>query len=173
MSSYYTNFLTAMPEITVYTNCDTCLAINLRAFNIGDNDEFIFALKNYDYIDSSYVFLFKARNTDINPETGEVLFKIPVRASKMLKPGAFYNLAVLADAYDRKLPTVYKRLTDNGNILIEYGTQDMLVKNGPGSEYTDEIIAARLTTLDTIIEPNDNPQAGELLKGRLEIIEEA
>lgn len=173
MLSRCTDYLATMPEITIYANCDTCLAINLHAFNIGDNDEFIFALKNYDYIDASYVFLFKARNTDINPETGEVLFKVPVRASKMLKPGAFYNFAVLTNAYDRKLPTVYKRLTENGNILIEYGTQDMLVKTGPGSEYTEEIVAARLASLDTTIESDEDSHVGEVQSGRLEIVEEA
>lgn len=171
MLSYCTNYLAAMPDITIYTNCDTCLAINLRAFNIGDNDEFIFALKNYDYIDSSYVFLFKARNTDINPETGEVLFKIPPRASKMLKPGAFYNFAVLADAYDRKLPTIYKRLTENGKILLEYGTQDMLVNTD--FVVADDIVAARLVTPDTVIDPPKDPRTGDLLSGQLEIIEEA
>lgn len=172
MLSRYTDYLATMPEITIYANCDTCLAVNLRAFDIGDNDEFIFTLKNYDYIESDFIYMFKARNTDID-ENGEVLFKIPAKTSKMLKPGAFYNFAVLTDAYDRKLPTVYKRLTENGNILIECGTQDMLVKTGTGSECTEEIVAARLATLDTIIEPNNDPHAGELLSGYLEIIEEA
>ena len=44
-----TNYLATMPEITVYMNCDTRLAINLRMFDLSDNDEFIFAIKNYDY----------------------------------------------------------------------------------------------------------------------------
>jgi hypothetical protein len=35
-----------MPDITVYMNCDTRLAINLSMFNLGENDEFIFAIKN-------------------------------------------------------------------------------------------------------------------------------
>lgn len=170
MLSRCTDYLATMPEITIYANCDTCLAINLQAFNIGDNDEFIFALKNYDYIESDFIYIFKARNTDID-ENGEVLFKIPARTSQMLKPGAFYNFAVLADAYDRKLPTVYKRLTDNGNILIEYGTQDMLVKTD--TEYTGDIVAARLTSLDTTVTTDEDLQVGEVSSGRLEIIEEA
>lgn len=173
MLSCCTNYLATMPEITIYANCDTCLAINLRALNIGDNDEFIFTLKNYNYIDSSYVFLFKARNTDVNPETGEVIFKIPPRTSKMLKPGAFYSFAVLADAYDRKLPTVYKRLTENGNILIEYGTQDMLVKTGESSEYLEDVVAAKLVAPEAVSDQSESSKPGTLLSGRLEIIEEA
>ena len=41
-----TNYLATMPEITVYMNCDTRLAINLRMFDLSDKDEFIFAIKN-------------------------------------------------------------------------------------------------------------------------------
>ena len=61
MLSYCSNYLATMPDITVYMNCDTRLAINLSIFELGDDDEFIFAIKNYSYIDSSYVFLFRAR----------------------------------------------------------------------------------------------------------------
>ena len=96
-----------MPEITVYMNCDTRLAINLRMFDLGENDEFIFAIKNYSYIDSAYVFLFRARKDDID-ENGEVIFKITPAASKHLKPGAFYNFAVLMDAFDPKKETECK-----------------------------------------------------------------
>ena len=45
MLSRSTNYLAAVPEITVYMNCDTRLAINLRMFNLGENDEFIFVVK--------------------------------------------------------------------------------------------------------------------------------
>lgn len=168
-----TGSLIAVPDITVHLNCDTCLAINLRALSLNDNDEFIFTIKNYDYLDSFYVFMFKARNTDINPETGEVVFKIPAITSKMLKPGAFYTFAVLADAYDLRLPTMYKVLSKKGNILIKYGAQDVLVKTDTGYENTEDIVAARLVTLDTIIEPSESQNAGELLNGRLEVLEEA
>jgi hypothetical protein len=158
-----------MPEITVYMNCDTRLAINLRMFNIGENDEFIFAIKNYDYIESGYVFLFKARKSDID-ENGEIIFKITPRASKRIKPGAFYNFAVLANAYDRKTPTEYKKLTENGKILIEYGAQDLLVQKDSNIEFTEEIVAARLATLDTVTKPDTDIQIGEAIKGRLEEI---
>ena len=158
-----------MPEITIYMNCDTRLAINLRMFNLGENDEFIFAIKNYDYIESGYVFLFKARKSDID-ENGEVIFKITPRASKRIKQGAFYNFAVLANAYDRKTPTEYKKLTENGKILIEYGAQDLLVQKDPTIEFTEEIVSARLATLDTVIKPDQDIQIGEVINGRLEEI---
>jgi hypothetical protein len=137
-------------------------------FDLGDNDEFIFAIKNYNYIDSGYVYLFRARKSDVNPDTGEVIFKITPRASKRLKPGAFYNFALLANAFDKTQPTEYKKLTENGSINIEYGAQDMLVQTGPGTEFTEDIIAARLAPLDTVIKPDNNNRVGELLSGRLE-----
>jgi hypothetical protein len=113
-----------MPDITVYMNCDTRLAINLSVFGLGKYDEFIFTIKNYDYIDSSYVFLYRARATDID-ENGEILFKIDPDISKRIKPGAFYNFALLVNAYDKYKPTEYKKLTENGRVNIEYGAHDL------------------------------------------------
>lgn len=169
MLSYCTNYLATMPDITVYMNCDTRLAINLRMFDLGENDEFIFAIKNYSYIDSPYVFLFRARKSDID-ENGEVLFKITPAASKHLKPGAFYNFAILADAFDPKKETEYKKLTDNGNINIEYGAQDLEIK----TEFTSnkfEVLGVRLELLDAL--SHEKPQVfGEIIGMRLEPIEE-
>ena len=169
MLSYCTNYLATMPDITVYMNCDTRLAINLRMFDLGENDEFIFAIKNYSYIDSPYVFLFRARKSDID-ENGEVLFKITPAASKQLKPGAFYNFAILADAFDPKKETEYKKLTDNGNINIEYGAQDLEIK----TEFTSnkfEVLGVRLELLDEL--SHVKPQVfGEIIGMRLEPIDE-
>jgi hypothetical protein len=122
-----TNYLATMPEITIYMNCDTRLAINLRMFDLSDKDEFIFAIKNYNYINSDYVYLYRARKSDID-QNGEVIFKISPEVSKQIKPGAFYNFSILANAFDLREPTEYKKLTDNGVINIEYGAQDILVK---------------------------------------------
>jgi hypothetical protein len=78
-------------------------------------------------------------------ENGEVIFRIPSEASKKLKPGAFYNFAILVDAFDKTKKTEYKKLTENGNIIIEYGAQDLevllpeLEDRVPG-----EIVSARL-----------------------------
>ena len=169
MLSYCTNYLATMPDITVYMNCDTRLAINLRMFDLGENDEFIFAIKNYSYIDSPYVFLFRARKTDID-ENGEVLFKITPAASKHLKPGAFYNFAILADAFDPKKETEYKKLTDNGNINIEYGAQDLEIKTELTSNKF-EVLGVRLELLDAL--SHVKPQVfGEIIGMRLEPIEE-
>ena len=167
MLSRCTNYLATVPEITVYMNCDTRLAINLRMFNLGENDEFIFAIKNYDYIDSGYVYLYRARKSDID-QNGEVIFKITPIVSKRLKPGAFYNFALLANAYDRKLQTEYKKLTENGSIFIEYGAQDIMVQTEHDTEFTEDIIAARLAPLDTVVKPDTSVQVGEYLSGRLE-----
>lgn len=128
MLSYCTNYLATMPEITVYINCDTRLAINLRMFDLGENDEFIFVIKNYNYIDSPYEFIYRARKADID-DNGEIIFKITPETSKHLKPGAFYNFAVLVNAFDLRKTTEYKKLTENGAIRLEYGAQDLIVKN--------------------------------------------
>ena len=168
MLSYCTNYLATMPDITVYMNCDTRLAINLRMFDLGDNDEFIFAIKNYNYIDSPYVFLFRARKSDID-ENGEVIFKITPAASKQLKPGAFYNFAVLVNAFDRRQDTEYKKLTDNGNVIIEYGAQDIRVETNLAS-LGYEIISTHLELLDDMPQVIDPEVAGEILGMRLEPI---
>ena len=127
MLSYCTNYLAPLPDITVYMNCDTRLAINLRMFDLSDKDEFIFVIKNYNYIDSPYVFIQRARKSDID-ENGEIIFKITPDISKQIKPGAFYNFAALVNAFDPRTDTEYKKLTGNGNIRLEYGAQDIRVK---------------------------------------------
>jgi hypothetical protein len=128
-------------------NCDTRLAINLRLFNLGDNDEFIFAIKNYSYIDSPYVFLFRARKSDID-DNGEVIFKITPEESKKVKPGAFYNFSVLINAFDSDKATEYKKLTENGNVYIEYGAQDLLLPEEPEEVVFYEITSVRLEQID-------------------------
>ena len=144
MLSCCTNYLATMPDITIYMNCDTRLAINLRMFDLGEHDEFIFAIKNYNYIDSSYVFLFRARKADMDAN-GEVIFNIDPDASKNIKPGAFYNFSLLVNAYDRNKLTEYKKLTENGKINIEYGAQDLALPapEEPVVPFSD-ILAARL-----------------------------
>lgn len=166
MLSYCTNYLATMPDITVYMNCDTRLAINLRMFELGENDEFIFAIKNYSYIESPYVFLFRARKADID-ENGEVLFKITPAASKHLKPGAFYNFAVLADAFDPKKETEYKKLTENGKINIEYGAQDLTIKTELSSSDIS-VAGVRLELLDEISSVKPNEIMGQIVGMRLE-----
>lgn len=148
MLNYYTDYLVTLPDITVYMNCDTRLAINLKAFNLSDYDEFIFTIKNYDYIDSSYIFLFKARNSDMD-ENGEVFFRIDPDISKLIKPGAFYNFSLLANAFNKNEVTEHRKLTENGNIRIEYGAHDLAL-----SEIVEqpsmfkEIHGARLEAVD-------------------------
>ena len=168
MLSYCTNYLATMPDITVYMNCDTRLAINLRMFELGKADEFIFAIKNYGYLDSPYVFLFRATTADMD-ENGEVIFKIEPRASKQLKPGAFYNFAVLANAFDPKKDTEYKKLTDNGRVILEYGAQDLLIENEL-SDIKCEVVGVRMELIDPT--PTPRPDTlGEIVGMRLEPLE--
>lgn len=173
MLSYCTNYWATMPNITVYMNCDTRLAINLRMLDLGENDELIFAIKNYSYIDSPYVFLFRARKSDID-ENGEVIFKITPSASKLLKPGAFYNFAVLINAFDPKQETEYRKLTNNGDIIIEYGAQDLQIKTEePNSGISKcDIISMRLELIDEISSVNPDKSKCEVLGVRLELLDE-
>lgn len=162
------SYLATMPEITVYMNCDTRLAINLRLFDLGDTDEFIFAIKNYNYIDSDYVYLFRARKTDID-ENGEVIFKITPEVSKRIKPGAFYNFSIMTNAFDLRASSEYIKLTADGAISIEYGTQDLLVKPANGEEDYD-VDSVRLEPIfDKNAESSLNPYMSSRLVGmRLE-----
>ena len=169
MLSYCTNYLATVPDLTVYMNCDTRLAINLQMFDLTANDEFIFAIKNYSYIDSPYVFLFRARTSDMD-ENGEVIFKISPAASKYLKQGAFYNFSALINAFDKTQETEYRKLSDNGNIIIEYGAQDLML-NSEIPALNCEIVDIRLELVDQV---SVIPQQayGEIVGMRLEPIEE-
>ena len=171
MFSYCTNYNATMPDITIYINCDTRLAINLDRFNLTEHDEFIFVIKNYSYIDSSYVFIHRARVSEID-ENGEIIFRIPPAASKRIKPGAFYNFAVMQNAFSSNKPTEYKKLTDNGAVKLEYGAQDLLVKTD-GVDSDSEIISVRMVPIDNTNNTLDtNSIMSEVVGIRLEFIEE-
>ena len=168
MFSCCTNYLATMPDITVYMNCDTILAINLHAFELGENDEFIFVIKNYNYIDSQCVFLFRARKVDIDAN-GEVIFKIPPEVSKKIKPGAFYSFAMLINAFDTKKETEYKKLTENGYIQIEYGAHDLIIEPQEQLPAEDEltVIDVKLVSPNTVIESDENL----IISAHLELID--
>lgn len=170
MHSYCTDYSAVMPDITVYMNCDTRLAINLGMFDLSEHDEFIFTIKNYNYIDSSYAFLFRARLSDLDAN-GEVIFNIDPDTSKHIKPGAFYTFALLLNAFNPSAPTEYKKLTKNGKVVIEYGAHDLALEEPelPKSP-VKEVLGAR-------IEPTDDVTTGALngvvIDVQLEAIEEA
>ena len=149
MVSCTTNYLATMPEIVVYVNCDTRLAVNLSVFDLHEDDEFIFTIKNYSYVDSPAVFLFRARKNDID-EKGEVIFNIPPKYSKNIKPGAFYNFALLVNAFNDTETVEYKKLTENGAIRLEYGAQDLDLANESNSNGADlyEVTNIRLEQVD-------------------------
>lgn len=174
MFSYCTNYTATMPDVTVYMNCDTRLAINLSKFQLNKNDEFIFVIKNYNYINSSYVYIYRAKASEINTN-GEILLRITPAVSKYIKPGAFYTLAVLRNAFEPTEPTEYQKLTDNGKILIEYGAQDLMVTTGSDSEvaYDDEVIGVRLEPIDDTDTNIEITSAISSVVGvRLELVEE-
>ena len=169
MLSYCTNYLATMPDITVYMNCDTRLAINLSMFELGEFDEFIFVIKNYDYIDSSYAFMYRARKEDMD-KNGEVIFNIDPEASKQIKPGAFYTFAVLLNAFNYNAPTEYKKLTDNGKVIIEYGAHDLILPDPYGPKLPfNEILSARLEKTEEKVNSVTN---GTVIGMRLDIVAE-
>ena len=146
--NYCTNYLVPMPDITIYMNCDTYLAVNLSAFDIGEHDEFIFVIKNHDYLDSSYAFLYRAYKSDVN-ENGEIIFNIDPDASKKIKQGAIYSCAILVNALSYNEPSEYVKLTENGKVRVEFGTYDLAlaVPEEPQSSFR-EVIAARIEATD-------------------------
>ena len=141
---------TDMPTLRVYMNCDTRFAINLRFFELGENDEFIFTIKNYNFVNSPAVFLFRACKKD-EDENGEIIFKIAPEVSKNLKPGAFYNFAVRINAFNDSVATEYRKLTDNGKILLEYGAHDLAIALD-STETANEIIGMRLEPVNDLEE---------------------
>ena len=164
MLSYCTNYLATMPEIAVYMNCDTRLAINLKMFDISEQDEFIFVIKNYDYLESPYAFIYRARKADMD-ENGEIIFKIDPDASKMIKPGAFYNFSLLVNLFDKYKPTEYKKLTENGAIKLEYGAHDLALPdtNEQPSPF-NEILDAKLEPVTDDTKLMQTAAQGTLLK---------
>lgn len=146
MLSYCTDYLAKVPDIPICINCDTYLAINLKAFDLDDNDEFIFTIKNYNYSDSSYIFMHRASKKDVDNKD-EIIIKVPSTASKHLKPGAFYNFAAMTNVFDTTNETSYKKLTEDGKIRIVYGAQDLIVKNTQGDN-TFEVVSMRLESID-------------------------
>lgn len=138
-----------LPDLTVHMNCDTHFAVNLGVFEIGEHDEFIFVIKNYDYIDSSYVFLFRARKSDIN-EQGEVVFSIDPDSAKNIRPGAFYNFTLLVNAFNVNKVTEHIKLTNNGKIILDYGAQDLaLPEPDLPHSMASEVLSATLVETDT------------------------
>jgi hypothetical protein len=159
-----------MPDVTVFVNCDTRLAINLNKFKLSPDDEFIFVIKNYSYIDSPCVFTHTATVMDVDVN-GEIMFKITPAASKLIKPGAFYNFAVLSNAYNSTKPTEYRKLTGNGKINLEYGAHD-ITDNDEGVVSVDDIIDIRLEQIDENDNSvSDNYFIGNISDIRLERIE--
>lgn len=165
------NYLITTPDITVYMNCDTRFAINLSAFDLSEYDEFIFTIKNYDYIDSSYAFLFRASKADMD-HNGEVIFNIDPDASKNIKPGAFYNFALLVNAFNSNKPTEYKKLTENGKVIIEYGAQDLALPDPPQPPHPfGDILAARVELMDNADACKHDIIGGALVDIKLESLD--
>ena len=84
---------------------------------------------------------------------GEVIFNIDPDASKAIKPGAFYNFALLVNAYNPNELTEYKKLTENGKVILEYGAHDLALPEPeePISPFSD-ILAARLEPTTAVSE---------------------
>jgi hypothetical protein len=170
LTSYCTDYSATLPDITIYINCDTGFAVNLNRFHLNENDELIFIIKNYNYVESSYVFLHRVRVSDADVN-GDIFFNIPPATSKRIKPGAFYTFAVMQNAFDSHEPTEYRKLTDNGAINLEYGAQDFLVKDAE-TDLDSEIIGVRMEPIADESSISANIFMTEITDIRLELIEE-
>lgn len=169
MFNYGTNYVTEVPDISIYINCDTIIAVNLQLLNLDEFDEFIFTLKNYDYIDAPHIFTFRARKADADNK-GEVVFKIPQRTSRHLKPGAFYTMTVLANAFDTKNETIYTSLTEKGNINLIYGMQDLVLKPDEDILSDYDIISMRLEPMNESVSLDTTAPVAEIVGLRIEPI---
>ena len=77
----------------------------------------------------------------------------------------------MLNAFDKRKETEYKKLTDNGNIIIEYGAQDLLVPYAEG-ESESEIISVRLEPVEDDMPLTANRFMGEIVGMHLELMEE-
>lgn len=157
MFSYCSTCFVEMPNVIVYVNCDTYLAINLQLFDLKDTDEFLFTIKNHNYIESPPVYLRRISKSEMN-DKGEVLIKINPEASRKLKPGAFYNFTMVTNALDPIKPTSHKKLTADGKIILEYGAPNLLIPT-PSGNITDEILNMRLEAADKLDETKPELEA--------------
>lgn len=144
MYNYFMPRSDDLPIVQLAMNCDTILAINAADLDIQENDELIFTIKNYDYIGSPAIFLKRLRYNEINA-AGEIFIKVSHDIVQYVKPGAFWNLSILKDAYDTLKPTQYGRLTDNGRVSIAYGAHDL---GSQPIEPNGEIVGIHLEPLD-------------------------
>ena len=117
------NQLQCVPDITVYVNCNTHFAINVKHFNLTDEETLVFAIKNYDYIGAPTIFTSEIVKDDENAK-GECVIKIPPEVSRKIIPGAFYTF-VLVSTDTESGESIYTKLTKNGNINLDYGAPDL------------------------------------------------
>ena len=155
------NYLATMPEVTINMNCNNYFEIDMQLFNLRDEDELIFAIKNYSYTASDYVYLYRARTSDI--KNGKIVIKISPEATKRIKPGAFYNFAILENAFNPRAATEYRKLSDNGPLVIEYGAQDIMVK--PTSDEADYEIEK--VTFEPITDENRDIKPNQFASSRI------
>lgn len=168
MPNYTTNYLATAPDINISANCDTILAINTGTFEISKDDEIIFVIKNYNFNDSPYIFMFRATKKDIN-DRNEILFKVPTNCARQVKPGAFYTFMKLTNAFNIRREADYLKLTDNGRIIVDYGAQSFLTPTDT-TEPGFEVVSARLEPIQDISSIKPSQINCELIDVRLEMI---
>lgn len=170
MLNYTENFNSDTLAINI--NCDTIIAVNAVQLNLTEADELIFTLKNYDYKNSSYVFIFRGSKADID-SSGNIFIRVRQAASKRLKHGAFYSLAKLSGAFDSKQTTVYEPIT-SGSLKLIYGAQDLVVTDEINDEEDFEFVSVRLERIADNAEILTNPVAfrSEFLSAKFELIDE-
>jgi hypothetical protein len=166
MLNRHVDNLILLPDITVYMNCDTRFAINLGLFNISEFDEFIFTIKNFSYAESSYAYLYKATKADID-DNGEVILNIDPDTAKNIRQGAFYNFSLLVNANNPHEPATYRKLTENGRVILEYGAHDLAIAapEDPPAPFND-ILGARL---EAVMDTSSNTKVcGTIMRVELE-----
>ena len=115
--------------------------------------------------------IFECYSKNDMDENGEVIFSIDPDTSKKIKPGAFYNFSMLVNSLHPNKMVEYRKLTENGKVIIEYGSQDLALPapEEPPSQFA-EIHSIRLERIDS----NTKGEAvnGVITNMRLEAIED-
>jgi hypothetical protein len=118
MFNYNKNYYNIMPKITIYSNCDTALTLNLGCFSFAPEEQLIFIIKNHDYTDAPVEFLHTILPKDLNSDKNVSLF-VPKENAAEIKTGAIYTFMI------KHKDGQYSKLTPNGTIRVEYGAHDV------------------------------------------------
>lgn len=118
MFNYYDNYYSIMPTITIYSNCDTALTLNLSCFSFAPQEQLIFVIKNHDYTEAPAEFVHRITTDELNSDKN-VSFIVPKTNATNIKTGAIYTFMT------QNLEGQCSKMTPNGRVKVEYGAHQL------------------------------------------------